>query len=116
MVVDAIGGIRTSEYKSGFGMSNLVTDPRLPSFMYPVSAIVADPSCPPSEHCTYRTDNGQPEEDWFLVAEVHIAAPGQYRTAGVRLTYQVKGDSSVYYQDFPAKIELDSGADTLPGT
>src|SRR5258708_560961 len=39
MVVDAIGGIRTSEYKSGFGMSNLVTDPRLPSFMYPVSAI-----------------------------------------------------------------------------
>jgi hypothetical protein len=87
---------------------------RLRPFLHPVSEVTLDPSCPAPAHCggwSGQGDNAGRLQDWYLIAQCHITAPGDHTATGLEITYRV--DDHAQMQTFDAvHIEVDSRAES----
>jgi len=59
-------------------------------YSHPISDVVLDPRCPPQAHC--QQVGPDLYQDWYLYAQVHVTGPGQVRTTGLKVTYEVDGN------------------------
>jgi hypothetical protein len=48
---------------------------------------------------------------WFLMAEVHMTAPGRWSSTGTRVTYEVDGHT--YYEDLHRRFGATTGRDPI---